>query len=88
MCTGVGVGERGGGKKSGEDVVPVVECGRERGILEARREKGRWRKRGRRKKAGELKSVSMGAGTGHPVIFGNGFIKRRGNVKEPGGSKL
>ena len=46
MCTGVGVGERGGGKKSGEDVVPVVECGRERGILEARREKGRWSKRG------------------------------------------
>ena len=86
--TGKGRGERGRGKKSGENVVPVVERGREGGVLEARREKGRWRKRGRRKKAGELKSVSMGAGTGHSVVFGNGFIKRGRNVKEPGGSKL
>ena len=82
------MGERGGGKKSGEDVVPVVECGRERGILEARREKGRWRQGRRRKKARELKSVSMRAGAGHSVVFGYGFIKRGRNVKEPGGSKL
>ena len=77
MSTGQGVVERGRGKKGGENVVPVVERGGEGGILEARREKGRWRKRGRRKKAGELESVSMGAGTGHSVVFGNSFIKRR-----------
>ena len=40
------------------------------------------------KKARELESVSVGPGTGHPVVFGNSFVKRRRNVKEPGGSKL
>ena len=88
MSTGLGVGRRSRGKKGGENMVPVVERGREGGILEARREKGWWRKGRRRKEAGELKSVSMRAGTGHPVVFGNSFIKCRGNVKEPGGSKL
>ena len=86
--TGMGGEESGRGKKSGENVVPVVERGREGGILEARREKGRWSKRGGRKKARELESVSVGPGTGHPVVFGNSFVKRRRNVKEPGGSKL
>ena len=52
VCARVGVGERTGGKKGGEDVVPVVERGREGGILEARREKGWWRKGRRRKEAG------------------------------------
>ena len=88
MSTGQGVVERGRGKKGGENVVPVVERGREGGILEARGEKGRWSKRGRRKKARELESISVGPGAGHPVIFGNSFVKRGGNVKEPSGSKL
>ena len=46
MSTGQGVVERGRGKKGGENVVPVVERGGEGGILEARREKGGWSKRG------------------------------------------
>ena len=83
-----GGGESGRGKEGGKDVVPVVERGREGGVLEARREKGRWSKRRGRKKARELESVSVGPGTGHPVVFGNSFVKRRRNVKEPGGSKL
>ena len=52
MSTGQGVVERGRGKKGGENVVPVVERGREGGVLEARREKGRWRKRGGGKRLG------------------------------------
>ena len=88
MSTGMGVGERGRGKKGGENVVPVLERGREGGVLEARREKGRWSKRGGRKKAGELESVSVRPGTGHPVVFSNSFVKRRGNFKEPSGSEL
>ena len=88
MSTGLGVGRRGRGKKGGENMVPVVERGREGGILEARGEKGRWSKRGRRKKARELESISVGPGAGHPVIFGNSFVKRGGNVKEPSGSQL
>ena len=88
MSTGMGVGERGRGKKGGENVVPVVERGREGGVLEARREKGRWSKRGGRKKARELESVSVGPGTGHPVVFGNSFVKCRRNVKQPSGTKL
>ena len=77
-----------GGKKGRENVVSVVEGGREWGILKARREKGGWRKGRRRKEAGELKSVSMRARARHPIVFGYGFVKRRRNVKEPGGPEL
>ena len=73
-CTGKGMGERGKGKKSGENVVPVVERGREGGVLEARREKGRGSKRGRRKKTGELESVSVRPRAGHSVVFSNSFV--------------
>ena len=69
-------------------MVPVVEGGREGGIVKARREKGGWGKGRRRKEAGELKSVSVRARARHPIVFGYGLVKRGGNVKEPSGSKL
>ena len=65
-----GGGEGGGWEKGGEDVMAVVEGGREGGILKARREKGGWGKGKRRKEAGELKSVSVRARARHPIVFG------------------
>ena len=63
--SGKGREERGRGKKRGENVMPIVERGRKGGVLEARREKGRGSKRGRRKKTGELESVSVRPRAGH-----------------------
>ena len=85
----VGRGEESrGGKRGRKNVVPVVEGGREGGILQARGEKGGWGKGRRRKEAGELKSVSVRARARHPIVFGYGLVKRGRNVKEPSGSKL
>ena len=80
-CTGKGMGERGRGKKSGENVVAIVDSGCEGRVLNFGKEKGggsgwiRW------EETDELESFGVGTIAGDAIVFGDGLINGRVDIQ-------